>query len=108
MKNDMKVVIKAPSKWFTQNGPLKPSQLDQQHLSNIYWYFYIVLNTKMEWAFTEIQKRFDGKILVYSPSPEFKAEIKFLVERGFIEKNSNEKTKRNDLIIKHSKKQLVV
>jgi hypothetical protein len=107
MKNDMKIVNRAPSKWYTINGPLKPSQLDQQHLSNIYWYFYIVLNTKMEWAFNEIQKRFDGKILIYTPSSEFKAEIKFLVEKGFIEKSPG-KIRRNDLIVKHSKKQLVV
>ena len=88
---NMKIVERTPSKWYTSKGKVKPSELTQQQLSNIYWYFYIIQNTRMDWAAREIQNRFKGAFLEYSPTPDFKAEIKFLEEKGLIVKTATKR-----------------
>jgi hypothetical protein len=80
----MKVINRAPSKWYTQDGPISTKDLDHQQLSNIYWYFYLILDVKMAWIAKIVEKRFAGEFLVYTPTPAFKAEIKILKEKGLI------------------------
>lgn len=88
----MKIVERTPSKWYTANGPVKPVDLDQQQLSNIYWYFYIVQNVKMQWASKLVEKKY-GNLLPYSPTPEFKAELAILREKGLLPKTQRVKDK---------------
>jgi hypothetical protein len=94
----MKIVERTPSKWYTASGPMKPADLDQQHLSNIYWYFYIVLNVKMQWASRLTEKNF-GKLLPYQPNTAFKAEIAILREKGLI--TENRESVKDTILKKH-------
>jgi hypothetical protein len=79
----MKIVERTPSKWYTSSGPVKPADLNQQQLSNIYWYFYIVLNIKMKWAAKLAEKKYTA-LLPYQPTAEFKAELAILREKGLL------------------------
>jgi len=79
--------------WTTAEGHVIPlSKITHQHWSNIYWYHSIFkgmsgmnplqMHLKAEFAKTEIDKRFEGKILEWRP--EFSYEIKWLNELGLL------------------------
>lgn len=72
----MRTITKQPSGWEAEKT--------QQYLSNVYWYFLITKEIRMKWALDEIRQRFNGKLLEYRPSPEFKSEIKRLQEKGIL------------------------
>ena len=68
-----------PQKWTTFDGKqINVSDIDHQHLSNIYWYNLIVYGKPSETAVKELNKRFQGEILNYHPLLRFKQEIEYL------------------------------
>jgi len=93
----MQIDTNRPHVWTTFQGkPLTVSEMDHQHLSNIYWFHLIFWERKMQWAIDEIENRFNGQILHYRPHIKFEAEIKFLEERGLIRWTTEE----NDPLMK--------
>lgn len=59
--------------------------LSHQHLSNILWYNELLLNGYPDsYAFRELNERFGGIRLPYSPVPSFNWEIDTLFELGYI------------------------
>lgn len=67
-------------------GDKKPlTELEHQHLSNIYWFNTIVWKRTQEslsLILEQIDKRFNGEILPYIPEWQFKNEIEWLESRG--------------------------
>jgi len=74
--------------WTTFQGrPATLFSVDQQHLSNIYWYMLIVLGMPSSELFQvqeQLDDRFNGQLLPYRPHPSFTYEIQFLREKGFL------------------------
>ena len=71
-------------KWRTHDGRvLTLDQIDDQHLSNIYWFSRISYSNISPHIYREITQRFGGKPLQYKPLP-IPGEIEALKERGFI------------------------
>lgn len=61
------------------------SQLSHQHLSNILWYYEIIINeAPTPYIRAELDKRFGGIILPYSPLHSFTQEIDKLLSMGHI------------------------
>ena len=80
-----KIVYTRPEKWGTFNGKTKNvEEIDHQHLSNIYWFFYIIHNEIMMFALNEIEERFNGQLLDYRPHISFEMEIEFLEKNGYL------------------------
>jgi hypothetical protein len=71
------------------------NKIDHQHLSNIYW-FNKIINERDDWFLNPILKRFEnefnGEILPYRPHPDFKQEIDWLEELGYLNWQDKEKT----------------
>ncbi len=73
------------SKWCTFYGKsIKISELSHQHLSNILYYFELVLEMKVTLLIeAELYQRFGGIKLPYHPLISFDYEIKELVKKGY-------------------------
>ncbi len=77
--------------WTTFYGrKIEISNLSHQHLSNIHWYFALVLelDTPFEIEF-QLRDRFGGMRLPYSPMISFTQEIEALKEKGYIDDSLN-------------------
>lgn len=79
-----------PSEWVTFEGNhVKSTEIDQQHLSNSYWYSRIILGRSHE-EIKDVQElfdsRFNGLILPYRPKPEFEFEIHCLRDYNMLKK----------------------
>ena len=78
-------IVTAVQRWRTFNGKMvTPAEMDQQHLSNVYWFHLLFCNTLHKWAVDEIKKRFNGQIMDYRPHTEFVYELNMLQRRGMI------------------------
>ncbi len=73
------------SQWTTFYGrTIKVVELSHQHLSNILWYFDLVLEMGDVLPIrTELEKRFGGIQLPYHPNLAHKSEIDILVIKGY-------------------------
>ena len=81
----MNIDEQRPERWITFQGKeVKPNEIDQQHLSNLYWFHLIFWGKKLMWSLDEIVNRFNGQLLPYRPHTHFKAEIQELEERGLL------------------------
>lgn len=81
----MKIQTIAPPTWTTFNGQVKQiSEINQSHLSNIYWFFYIFHNTRMDWIITELESRFNGQLSSYMPHLNHNYEIDYLEKNNMI------------------------
>lgn len=73
-------------KWTTfYDSTIESSNLSHQHLSNIFWYFELVL--KMEKPLellNELDIRFGGIRLPYKPMISYTYEINSLLKNGYI------------------------
>ncbi len=71
--------------WGTFYGRvMKVSELSHQHLSNILYYFELILETDQPFHIRhEINVRFGGIQLPYKPLISFKEEINELVRKGY-------------------------
>lgn len=79
----MRTIYNAPLYWTTYDGKQIPvSQMEQGHLSNVYWFFRIIHEVTLQWALDEIERRFNGRILPYTPLHQF--EIEFLENNGLL------------------------
>jgi hypothetical protein len=82
-----------PNQWTTfDNKKATMESADHQHLSNIYWYLRIFWGCKDNelWqVLTELQKRFEGKVLPYRPHPKFKEEHAYLHRNGMVDADGN-------------------
>lgn len=78
-------------KWTTFYGAaIEISDLSHQHLSNILWYFNLVLDRKpTELIQLELNKRFGGIKLPYHPLVSFPYELDVLEAKGFIQNRLN-------------------
>lgn len=78
-----------PNEWRTFAGKNVTMQtIDQQHLSNVYWYMRIFHNMKDSELFqihSELKERFNGQLLPYRPHISFIEEIQFLNEKEMIQ-----------------------
>jgi hypothetical protein len=74
-----------PTEWRTFQGkPATPQTIDQQHLSNVFWFNLIFHNTKLTWVQKELSERFNGQLLEYRPHADFEEEIDSLRSRGML------------------------
>jgi hypothetical protein len=74
-----------PLSWKTFQGKIvTPHEIDQQHLSNVYWYTLIFCETVSEWVIGILAERFNGQLLEYRPHVDFTEEILALRDRGMI------------------------
>jgi len=75
-------------KWTTFNGRVVTiEEIDHQHLSNIFWYFKIVIGdlTHLPSELTKVlNSRFNGQLMEYRPHLQFENEIKFLEDHGML------------------------
>jgi hypothetical protein len=72
--------------WGTFYGGRIPlSKISHQHLSNILWYYELVVDSIKVTPHiqVELEKRFGGIRLPYNPLLSFPEEIKALVEKGY-------------------------
>lgn len=76
---------KKPTMWGTHYGTtMEISKLSHQHLSNIWYYFHIVLETKPPMVIIEeLANRFGCVRLPYHPLISFRYEIDALVSKGY-------------------------
>lgn len=75
-----------PGNWTTfQGNEVNAEEIDQQHLSNVYWYMLIFLGVKAEWVFPILARRFNGQLLEYRPHVDFTQEIDHLRSNGFLQ-----------------------
>lgn len=86
--------VKEEMIWMTANGDEKPfSQIDQQHLSNILWYFEIIFNRTrfndrtMSLIHDELVNRFNGEQLLWKPLP-ISGEVAWLRKNGYLRGNT--------------------
>jgi hypothetical protein len=69
------------------------SEIDHQHLSNVFWYQKLVCEVDpSNFIIEEVIKRFDGKILPYKPHHNFYKEIQILDEKGHLEWSEDKNT----------------
>lgn len=88
-------VVTAVQSWRTFNGrSVKPSEMDHQHLSNVYWFHILFCDALHKWALDEINARFNGQLLDYRPHPLFSYEFQMLQSRNMLRW---EPTKANDI-----------
>ena len=81
----MQIETSRPHVWVTFQGkPKLVSEIDHQHLSNMYWFHLIFWDKKLQWVIDEINDRFNGQILHYRPHLQFESEIQGLEDRGMI------------------------
>lgn len=73
---------------FTFDGRLiKYSNLEHQHLSNIYWFNTVLHGHEHDYdeaLLAELDKRFKGEMLSYKPLKRFPAETFLLKAKGFV------------------------
>ena len=76
---------KEPLEWGTFHGTkILFNELSHQHISNITYYFKLVLNMKPHPdIYKEIEDRFGGIILPYKPLLSFPYEINALKRKGY-------------------------
>ena len=78
-----------PNVWTTFNGTkIKPTEMDQQHLSNVYWYMVVIMKfkeTEFTWVMLELARRFNGQMLPYRPHVNSTEEIETLIDNGLLE-----------------------
>ena len=82
-----------PTRITFDGRAIKYSNLEHQHLSNIYWFNTIHHNRGRYYDVSlmeELDNRFKGKILSYKPLKRFKGEIDGLRRIGCILKNNNQ------------------
>lgn len=76
------------TKWNTFQGrPVSLVSIDQQHLSNVYWYMIIVLGMPSSELFQvqeQLDDRYNGQLLPYRPHPSFTHEIQTLNNKGML------------------------
>ena len=92
---------KSPRRITFDGRKIKYSNLEHQHLSNIYWFNTIIHNREHEYdgaLLVEINNRFKGEILSYKPLKRFRGEIKTLRRIGCVLKHHDQ-----ELIIFNSK-----
>jgi len=79
------------STWGTWYGQrIKVSELTHQHLSNILYYFDLVLEMgNVQPIRSELNRRFGGLQLPYHPMISFRAEIDELVKKGYTSGDPN-------------------
>jgi hypothetical protein len=82
-----------PIHWHTFEGNIKlVSEIDHQHLSNIYYFINYTTEVPYE-SFVvniinkEIIERFDGVVLDYRPLRRFALEMKLLSRKGYLQEN---------------------
>lgn len=79
-------------KWKTFRGKeVSLDTVDHQHLSNCYWYQKVILNVEhkdLSFIIDMLEERFNGQLLPYRPHLQFKLEITFLEEGGYIKLES--------------------
>ena len=81
----MQIETSRPHVWVTFQGkPKLVSEIDHQHLSNMYWFHLIFWDRKLQWVIDEINDRFNGQILHYRPHLQFESEIQGLEDRRMI------------------------
>ena len=91
-KVNFKVKVKnfgVPTRITFDGRKIKYSNLEHQHLSNIYWFNTIHHGREHDYdgaLLVEIDERFKGEILSYKPLKEFTGEIEELRRLGFVEK----------------------
>lgn len=95
-----------PLTWTTFQGKIVSSDTaDHQHLSNCYWYWKLVGDSKFdsENFLVPIKERFNGQILPYRPHVDFKYEISALRRKGYLKQgdkfNFKQEIVYNGLII---------
>lgn len=94
--------------WTDFKGQQKlVSELDQQHLSNIYWFNKILHGIETDFIKSELEERFNGQLLEYRPHISYKAEIQMLQERGYLIPAYPDKDKDGNDFNLFSKKQLI-
>jgi len=80
-------------KWRTFYGyDLPINELSHQHLSNIIWYYKLILNYNFDInheIYNELNNRFGGICLPYKPLHSFVFEINRLFELGYITNKLN-------------------
>lgn len=68
-----------PNEWTTFQGrQVTFDTVDHQHLSNVYWYSLICLETPIQHLkgiMDKIEERFNGQLLPYRPHSKFRQEI---------------------------------
>ena len=83
-----------------ENKNVDTTEIDQQHLSNIFWYQKIICEvTPPTYITDELKLRFDGKILPYKPKSTFKGELLALESLGLL--RWNETKDRADIFYKN-------
>lgn len=77
--------------WTTfYNRPINFTELSHQHLSNIIYYFELLLGKECDpRILLELNTRFGGIKLPYSPMISFTSEIEALVELGYTDGEIN-------------------
>lgn len=81
----MQKITQRPDTWTTFNGrEIVPENLDHQHLSNIYWYYKLVVEVEHTWVLDVIRERYNGQLLPYAPHVDFTSEIQHLEQKGFL------------------------
>lgn len=83
--------------WGTFYGTkMRVSEISHQHLSNILWYYKLVVKSKpTQHIQSELEKRFGGILLPYSPLLSFPEEIQALVNQGYTTGHPNADIKVN-------------
>jgi hypothetical protein len=75
--------------------------IDHQHLSNIFWYYRILigsLDNLPAGMKQTLDDKFNGQLLPYRPHIKFEAEIKDLEESGYLVWHNSEK-KNGDIYV---------
>lgn len=81
----MQHVTEPPRSWKTFQGKtVDPYVIDQQHLSNVYWYGIILCGISHDWVIGILKERFNGQLFEYRPHIDFVQEIEALRKRGAI------------------------
>ena len=79
----MKSITQVPNYWANFTGKsCSPHELDQQHLSNIYWFFAIIHGEYNTWVFELLSTNFNGQLLPYQPHIKHSYEIETLGKNG--------------------------
>ena len=79
----MNQITETPREWTTFRGmSAEPQELDQQHLSNIYWFYAILHSDQLLWVLQILADKYNGQLLPYQPHIEFTQEILMLETNG--------------------------
>jgi hypothetical protein len=75
----------APYSWKTFQGEIVTlDTVDQQHLSNCFWFLKVFWNIDSFKIRAKVTERFNGEILPYRPHPDFKGEKELLVHERLV------------------------